>query len=93
MAAYSFGYAIQAMGWCPGFLVNGRTEHALEQKYGQPMRGEGAALKGRYGKGLERFSADEIKSGSDVACAKAWSRVGPYGIEYPGVLMKSPFKS
>ncbi|WFS01571.1 hypothetical protein [Rhizobium tumorigenes] len=88
-AAKSFGYAIQAMGWCKAYSVHAQREAHLDEEYGEPMRGD--ALKPSFGLGLQRFMTDEAKYGTNGACNKAWSRVGPTGSEYPGLLMKNPF--
>jgi hypothetical protein len=89
LTARSFGYALQAMGWCDGFLVHGQTEEKLETIIGQSLR-EGD-LKDDYAAGLFRFTEEEAENGTDKACADAWSRVGPGGSEYNNLLMESPF--
>lgn len=90
--ARSFGYAIQAMGWCDGVLVRADTEDRLEAELGQSMRGDGAALSDDYRAGLDRFFEDQSTHGDDEACAMAFERVGPEGTEYPGLLIESPWK-
>ncbi|WP_108462266.1 hypothetical protein [Devosia naphthalenivorans] len=88
LVARSFGYAMQAQGWCDGMMIHLQTEEKLARINGVKLR-EGD-LKMEYLAGLTRFMEDEISNGAEVACKNAWDRVGPNGSEHAFILMETP---
>lgn len=90
MAAKSLGYALQAATVCDGLIVLSHTETGLERRYGRVLRGDKTALNEEFHSGALRFLSDVHDPGEAQACALAFSRVGPDGVEYPGLLLDNP---
>ena len=57
------------------------------------MRGNHSPLNGNFKAGIRRFLEEQSANGDELACANAWDRIGPLGIEFPGLLTEETTSS